>query len=199
MSLSKLTILPTIKVDRVSLRWLTELDIDDLYKIFSDPVVMRYWSSAPLVEKNAVKQLLDSIHHSFTQQSFFQWGITLHSDNHIIGTCTLGRIDFNNRHAEIGYILGRNYWGQGYIQEALRALINFAFDELNFHRLEADVDPRNVASVRTLEKLGFQKEGYLRERWHVNGEIQDALFYGLLRREWLPSVATTSKNSNNAL
>jgi RimJ/RimL family protein N-acetyltransferase len=70
------------------------------------------------------------------------------------------------------------------MQEALGALLNFAFDSLNLHRLEADVDPGNLSSVKTLERLGFRREGYLRERWHVGGEIQDALFYGLLRREW---------------
>ena len=56
--------------------------------------------------------------------------------------------------------------------------------DVRLRRLEADVDPRNAASIRTLERLGFQREGFLRERWHVNGEIQDAIFYGLLRRDW---------------
>lgn len=70
------------------------------------------------------------------------------------------------------------------MQEALRALLGYAFGELNLERIEADVDPRNEASIRTLERLGFKKEGYLRERWKVNGEVQDAIFYGLLRREW---------------
>ena len=60
----------------------------------------------------------------------------------------------------------------------------YAFEVLDLHRIEADVDPRNAASIRTLERLGFQREGYLRERWQVNGEIQDALFYGLLRPDW---------------
>jgi RimJ/RimL family protein N-acetyltransferase len=68
--------------------------------------------------------------------------------------------------------------------EALTLLFAFAFGELRLRRLEADVDPRNAASIRSLERLGFRREGYLRERWCVNGEIQDALFYGLLRREW---------------
>jgi RimJ/RimL family protein N-acetyltransferase len=63
-------------------------------------------------------------------------------------------------------------------------LLAYAFDELDLRRIEADVDPRNAASIRTLERLGFRREGYLRERWRVNGEVQDALFYGLLRREW---------------
>jgi ribosomal-protein-alanine N-acetyltransferase len=55
------------------------------------------------------------------------------------------------------------------------------------------VDPRNAASVRTLERLGFQREGYLRERWQVNGEIQDAFFYGLLRPEWKSANTSTGK------
>jgi RimJ/RimL family protein N-acetyltransferase len=63
-------------------------------------------------------------------------------------------------------------------------VLSYAFEALNFHRIEADVDQRNAASIRTVERLGFQREGYLRERWQVNGEIQDALFYGLIRPDW---------------
>jgi RimJ/RimL family protein N-acetyltransferase len=71
------------------------------------------------------------------------------------------------------------------MQEALDATLGFAFDTLDMRRIEADVDPRNIASVRALERLGFQREGFLRERWQVDGEIQDALFYGLLRGQWI--------------
>jgi RimJ/RimL family protein N-acetyltransferase len=68
--------------------------------------------------------------------------------------------------------------------EALQALLAYCFEALDLRRIEADVDPRNAASIQTLERLGFQREGFLRERWEVDGEIQDALFYGLLREEW---------------
>jgi ribosomal-protein-alanine N-acetyltransferase len=64
-------------------------------------------------------------------------------------------------------------------------MLEHAFQRLDLNRLEADIDPRNAASARTLERLGFQKEGHLRERWIVNGEISDTGLYGLLRREWL--------------
>ena len=63
-------------------------------------------------------------------------------------------------------------------------LLAYTFQELALHRIEADVDPANGASIRVLERLGFQREGYLRERWHVGGKVYDALFFGLLRREW---------------
>jgi len=71
------------------------------------------------------------------------------------------------------------------MHEALQALVQHAFQTLDLNRLEADIDPRNLASARTLERLGFQKEGHLRERWIVNDEISDTDLYGLLRRDWL--------------
>jgi RimJ/RimL family protein N-acetyltransferase len=85
------------------------------------------------------------------------------------------------------------------MHEALTALVEYAFTTLDLQRLEADIDPRNAASARTLERLGFQKEGHLRERWIVNGEISDTWWYGLLRREWLQrSVSTHSHASEPA-
>ena len=113
-----------------------------------------------------------------------KWGIALRPDDQLIGSITLFNLDFNHRRAEIGYALAREHWGRGYMNEALMALLKYAFEVLDLHRIEADVDPRNTASIKTVEHLGFQREGYLRERWQVNGEIQDAFFYGLLRHEW---------------
>lgn len=176
--------IPTITADRVSLRWLDERDVDALFTIFSDPEVMRYWSSPPLENREAAERLLEEIRDGFRQRTLFKWGIALKESDAVIGTCTLFHPDMRNRRAEIGYALAHSYWRKGYVQESLRALINFAFDELNLHRIEADVDPQNAASIRTLERLGFKREGYMRERWLVNGGIYDSLFYGLLRREW---------------
>jgi RimJ/RimL family protein N-acetyltransferase len=109
----------------------------------------------------------------------------LRESNSVIGTTTLFNLNLDNGRAELGYAMASAYWGEGYMHEALQALLSHAFDVMNLRRLEADVDPRNAGSIRTLERLGFQREGFLRERWHVNGEIQDAFFYGLLKREWL--------------
>ncbi|HET6892158.1 MAG TPA: GNAT family protein [Pyrinomonadaceae bacterium] len=175
---------PTIHADRVSLRTVTNDDVDALYRIFSHPDVMRYWGAPPLADRNSAIELVKEIHDGFQQQRALKWGIAKRTDDYVIGTATLFNFNFDNGRAEIGYSLARDHWGNGYCNEALTALLNYAFDELNLRRIEADVDPRNGPSIRTLERLGFQREGYLRERWHVNGEIQDSLFYGLLRREW---------------
>jgi ribosomal-protein-alanine N-acetyltransferase len=178
------TRLPTIEASRVILRWIGEEDVDALYAIFSDPEVMRYWSTTPLVDRNAAASLLKEIHEGFARRTLLKWGVARRSDNTLIGTVTLINFDFTHRRTELGYALGRAYWGNGYIQEALHALLDYAFGVLDLHRMEADVDPRNAASIRTLERLGFQREGYLRERWQVGGEILDGLFYGLLRPDW---------------
>ena len=114
-----------------------------------------------------------------------KWGVALKPDDILIGTVTLFHLELAQGRAEIGYAQAQAYWGNGYLHEALQALLNYAFEEMQLRRLEADVDPRNTASIKTLERLGFQKEGFLRERWCVLGEIQDAFFYGLLKRQWI--------------
>ena len=176
--------LPVITTPRLVMRWISEDDIDALYEIFSNAEVMRYWSSGPFTNRDAAVELQRKIADDNLQGSMWKWGLALRDTNTLIGTTTLFNLSLSNGRAEIGYAMGRAYWGKGYMNEALKALIVHAFDVANLRRLEADVDPRNTPSVRTLERLGFQREGYLRERWHVEGELQDAFFYGLLKREW---------------
>ena len=177
--------LPTIDASRLSLRWISTADTDAFYAIYSHPEVMRYWSTPPLADREVAANLIKKIHEDWKRRVILKWGIALRTDNQLIGSVTLFNLDFNHRRAEIGYALGRDYWGQGYMIEALMAVLKHAFEVLDLHRIEADVDPRNAASIRTLERLGFQREGYLRERWQINGESQDAFYYGLLRHEWV--------------
>ena len=70
------------------------------------------------------------------------------------------------------------------MHEALAAFLAYALPTFDLHRVEADIDPRNATSARTLERQGFQREGLLRERWIVGGEVCDTAFYGLLAREF---------------
>jgi len=185
---------PRINAKRVCLRMLVESDIDSLFEIFSNEQVMRYWSGPPLVDREAARALFEEIALANSLGSMKKWGIATLADDTVIGTATLFNLELSNGRAEIGYAQSRSVWGQGFMNEALQALLNYAFNQLKFRRLEADVDPRNIASIRTLERLGFQREGFLRERWHVNGEIQDAYFYGLLRREWRMSEPSEPLN-----
>ena len=176
--------LPTLDAPRVQLRWVTEQDVDAIYAVFSDRRMMRFWSSAAMTERREAETYVSRIHEGFQAKSLFQWGVERKEDGLVLGTCTLFNIDRGNARAELGYGLGSVHWGRGYMKEALGTLLDFAFGTLALRRLEADVDPRNENSLRILGKLGFKREGLLRERWNVAGEIQDTAFCGLLAKEW---------------
>ena len=109
------------------------------------------------------------------------------SDGAFIGWCSLTRWNPDYRSASMGYCLDEAAWGHGYATEAGRALLQWAFDTLDLNRVQAETDTRNAASARVLEKLGFVREGTLREDCVVNGEVSDSWVYGLLRRQWRPS------------
>ena len=174
----------TLVSPRLVLRWLTQEDIPRLYAIFSHAEVMRFWGSPPWSDEAQAVASLTGVQEDYATGSAMEFGVERRSDGLLLGTCTLFHFNWPCRRAEMGYALGRDAWGHGYMNEALHLLVNYAFGELELHRLEADIDPRNAASARTLERLGFRLEGLLRERWIVAGEISDTGFYGLLRREW---------------
>lgn len=176
--------LPTLTGARVALRSLVDADVPALFDVFSDPEVMRYWSAPPFNSAADAERLLRDIQESFRTRRLFQWGIAQLADDRIVGTCTLFRLDTIHRRAEVGFALARTCWGRGLASEALTAALRFAFESLQLHRIEADADPRNERSLRLLQRHGFQREGHLRERYHVGGEIQDAVILGLLRSDW---------------
>jgi ribosomal-protein-alanine N-acetyltransferase len=178
------TAAPPLHGTRVALRALSPADAPALFGIFSDPEVTRYWSRPPMAHLAQAKALVRDIRAGYRSGELVQWGVTLRDTGDLIGTCTLFHFAHASRRAELGYALARAHWGRGLMHEALSTLLAHAFERIDLHRLEADIDPANAASARTLERLGFVKEGRLRERWIVSGQVSDSDVYGLLRREW---------------
>jgi len=174
----------TLESARLTLRWMTEDDVEGHYAVFSDPVVARYWSSEPWTDIEQARQGIAATMAAYADGSGLRFGIVLRETGELIGNVSLHHFFEQNRRCEIGYALASKYWGQGYATEALRAAIQHGFDALNLNRIEADIDPRNIGSGRVLEKLGFRKEGFMPERWIVFGEFADTVNYGLLRRYW---------------
>ncbi|MDF3934745.1 GNAT family N-acetyltransferase [Pseudomonas citronellolis] len=175
-----------LQSQRLILRPLCPEDTDALYAMMSDRQVMRYWSTPPW---NSRQQAVESIQRDmagYDEGSCLTLALTRRDDATFLGTCTLFAFAEASRRAELGYCLGRSAQGQGFMNEALRSLLTHAFDELRLNRLEADIDPRNLPSAATLERLGFQREGLLRQRWIVAGEVSDTALYGLLATDWLP-------------
>jgi [ribosomal protein S5]-alanine N-acetyltransferase len=101
----------------------------------------------------------------------------------VVGDCGLFNGVLHSRRAEIGYCLGRQHWGKGFMAEAVDALIEHGFTRVGLRRIEADIDPRNRPSIQLIERLGFKREGYLRERWMMGDEVADTVLYGLIHSD----------------
>lgn len=188
--------LPTLATERIELRPLVATDRDDIFAIFSDRTNMRYWGRPPMRDPAEASAYIEDVNEHFRRRTMFQWGVADKTTHRVIGTATLGWPDALNRRAEVGYTLRADRQGKGLMNEAVTELIRFAFESLDFVRIEADVDPRHKASIRLLERQGFRREGYLRERWIIDGAIFDSYFYGLLRREWTEGKAAPSTSRN---
>jgi len=184
----------TLNTGRLLLRPLGADDAPALLAIFSDPAVMRYWSTPPWDSKDKAHAEITHDLKEMANGKYLRLGIERTQDRTLIGNCTLFSIVAHCRRAEVGYALSSSAWGRGYMNEALHALLNWGFSQLGLNRVEADIDPRNKASAKILERLGFQKEGCLRERWIVDGEISDTALYGLLLSDWNARQSANNKH-----
>jgi len=170
--------------ERLVLRPIAAGDADALFAMRSDPEVQRYGSHGPWTDRQTAVDYIARMTGYLEAGAPPQFAIERQADRAVVGSCTLFHLDEQSRRAECGYVLLRSEWNKGYAAEAMTALLDWGFGHLDLHRVEADLDPRNTASARLLERLGFLREGHLRDRWIVDGQISDSWIYGLLAREW---------------
>ncbi|GAA3808098.1 GNAT family protein [Nocardioides panacisoli] len=175
---------PTLRTARLQLRPFADADAAALFALHSDAHVLRYWDSAPWTDPARAGHFVERCRQLAATGTGARLAIERAGDRTFLGWCSLTRWDPGRRSAALGYCLGEAAWGQGYMTEAAGALLQWAFGAIDLNRVQAETDTRNVASVRVLEKLGFVREGTLREDCVVNGEVSDSFVYGLLRREW---------------
>ena len=175
--------LPELSGKRIQVRGFRSSDFDDFYILHSDPQVMRYWSFPAWTDPAQASDYFAGALAARDAQSMLCWVIASNESDRLIGAVTLSGIDRRQGRAEIGYSLQSAHWGHGYAQEAMRQVLGYAFGALGLRRIEADIDPRNRRSCRLVEQLGFVREGLLRARWSVAGEICDSAIYGLLAQD----------------
>lgn len=176
---------PTLESARLRLRAYRADDVEAIFRLYSDPRVMRYWSFPPWTERAQAEAYLQRALGEMAEGRALPWAIANLTDDKLVGTTTLFALDGVQGRAEIGYSLDTKLQGQGLASEMLRTALSYGFDILRLRRIEADVDPRNTPSCRLLERLGFRLEGLLRARWRVAGEICDTALYGLLAPEFI--------------
>ena len=174
---------PTLQTDRLRLRPFEEGDADALFALHSDAQVLRYWDSPPWSDLSRAKGFIDGCRQLADEGVGVRLAVDRRDDDSFLGWCSFSRWNPDFRSGALGYCFASAAWGHGYATEAAAALLDWAFDTVPLNRVQAETDTRNAASARVLEKLGFQREGTLREDCIVNGDVSDTWVYGLLRRE----------------
>jgi [ribosomal protein S5]-alanine N-acetyltransferase len=177
---------PTLHTARLRLRPFADADAEALFALHSSAHVLRYWDSPPWSEPARAQRFLATCRQMADDGTGARVAMDRVADGAFLGWCGLTGWNPVYRSASLGYCLGEAAWGQGFATEAAHALLQWAFDSLDLNRVQAETDTRNLASARVLEKIGFVREGTLREDCVVNGEVSDSWVFGLLRREWRP-------------
>jgi RimJ/RimL family protein N-acetyltransferase len=177
-----------LATERLILRELVDDDWRAIFEMESDPDVVRYLTKEAQSEdeaSNYVQHMRFSAHE--VPRMVFDFAITVRGDDRLIGRCGMRRSASEPREAMLWYVVAPAHQGRGYACEAARAVLGHAFDDLGLHRVYADADPRNPASIKVMEKLGMRREAQLVENVWIKGEWCDSLIYARLRREWAAS------------
>lgn len=183
---------PVLNTDRLILRKIEEEDAKDLYGYYSNPNVTRYlnWNGPHSIE-NAI-EVINEWNKDYDDKNFIRWAITLKEVNTIIGTVVIATKDKSTKYGLfthpitdtvcIGYELSEDYWNKGIMSEALEVVIDFVFNEIKTHRIQADIEPDNKSSYHLLQKMGFIEEGLLRKYLYDNDtrQFDDVILVSLL-------------------
>lgn len=175
-----------IETDRLILR---PLKVDDAVEMFnnwaSDELATMYMPWDRHTEISVTIEYLKMLEEQYKTEKIYNWGIVIKEENILIGTITFVGLSERHRVAEIGYIIGSNWWGNGYVVEAGKALLNYGFHKLGLNRIQAIYHVENTSSGRVLEKLGMKYEGTMRECRLVKGEFISVKQYSILKNEYV--------------
>ncbi len=184
---------PTIKTNRLTLRQIKMEDMDAHFAIFSNPEVMAGHGMSPYTDRSQSEEMLSWYGRAFLQRKAMRWAIIHQETGQFIGSCGYFHITPEHFRAEIGYELDPAFWRQGLGTETVVAILEFAFATVNFHRIEAIVDPNNAASAALLRKIGFTEEGLLRDRFYDEEKeafVNDWIF-SILKPEFMSKYGAT--------
>jgi ribosomal-protein-alanine N-acetyltransferase len=176
--------LPALETDRLLLRKIARDDAADIFEYAADSETPRYMPWEPHQSIQATHDYLDGALERYRLRLPGPWAIVHKRDAKMIGTISFGAWERGHHWAEIGYVLNRRYWGQGYMTEAVRAIVAFGFRELGLNRIQARCDVRNSGSARVMEKAGMTCEGVLRQQLFEKGGYRDMKIYSILKSEW---------------
>jgi ribosomal-protein-alanine N-acetyltransferase len=177
---------PVLETARLLLREITLDDAAFWLRNFADPEVVELTAFEPPANiEGAKEEILQYAIRPFAQGTGIRWGITPRGSHDLIGTLGYHQwVREGGNRARVGYEIHREYRRRGLMTEAMSAILGYGFETMKLNRVEALIDPINVASIRLVEGLGFRREGVLRENTHFRGRFIDDAVYALLAREW---------------
>lgn len=176
---------PLLETPRLILReMIPQKDELDLLEFWADPEVCLY-TDFYFESKEVIHRILISLSQRFNLKEGIRWGITVKPQTNVIGTIGFNTWEIERKcTAEIGYDLNKKYWNKGIMYEALKSVIDYGFNQMLVHRIEAQTDPDNIASRRLLEKLGFILEGTLRDNAYFKNLYHTSCLYSLLESDY---------------
>jgi ribosomal-protein-alanine N-acetyltransferase len=181
---------PTIETERLLLREIVQADAAALFAVHGDPECMKWFGVEPLADEAGAERLVEVFAGWRAMPNpGTRWGIQVKNQSSLVGTCGLFAWNRGWRKCTIGYELNPKVQGHGYMQEALHACLDWGFENMRLNRIEALVHPSNAASIRSVERLGFKREGLHRQLGFWGGQFHDMFQYALLCQDWRASEA----------
>lgn len=173
-----------LQTKRLTLRKTTFSDKEEIFAYRSDKKTNQFQGWIPDTLED-VSEFIGKISRTFNiPGSWFQFVIIENSSGKLIGDLGVHFLEEGSKQAELGCTLNKNFQGYGYANEALTSAINSLFADLDLHRIFASIDPKNIASIKMMEKLGFRKEAHFKESLFLNGKWVDDVVYAILKKEW---------------
>jgi ribosomal-protein-alanine N-acetyltransferase len=172
---------PILETKRLLLRRVVNGDVKEMFVLRSNTEIMKYIPRPLVTNLEEAKEHIASIDAKIESLEGINWAITLKGDDTLIGVAGFYRINVENFRAEIGYILHPSHSGKGLISEVVKELIDYGFNTMKLHSIEAVIAPENYASAKVLEKNGFIQEGLFKENQYFEGRFLDSAVYSLLK------------------
>jgi len=183
-----------IETKRLFLRRYRAEDAEEIFHNWaSDPTVTEFLTWPTHTDSTVTRTVLTDWLSRYADTGYYNWGIVLKSSGELIGNIAVVDLDEKTESAEIGYCIGKNWWGQQIMPEALLAVMDYLFEEVNVNRVTAHHDSNNPKSGRVMQKAGMKREGVLRAAGICNQGIYDKVCYSLLRQERSAALKTEEK------
>ncbi len=175
---------PTLETERLLLRRVNLEDVEEIFILRSDPIINKNSLRPLITKKEEALEFIEKLEKSLLENEGIAWMICeIEKPKKVIGHIGIWRLIKEHYRGEIGYLLHTDFQGKGIMSEAIKVVIDYGFNQLKLHTIEAQVSPKNQPSQNVLERNGFEKEGYLKENFFAKGQFHDTLLYSLINRE----------------